>query len=175
MTLQTIYPPLRKYVNGTPSVFLAGSIEMGQAADWQALLIAQFHPEFDDVAFYNPRRSDWDSSWSQDPNSEPFNNQVNWELDMLDRADFVFFHFAGDTKAPISLLELGMQANTFNSHERVIVSVDDAYWRKGNIEIVCQRAGIQCTPWEDALRLLKLRLSKWRQQPIVRPLAQSRC
>ena len=44
---------------GDRVVFLAGSIEMGAAEDWQTRLVASL----DGVVALNPRRAAWDSSW----------------------------------------------------------------------------------------------------------------
>jgi hypothetical protein len=56
------------------SVFLAGSIEMGAAEDWQVELPKNFENE--SVTFYNPRRDEWDSSWKQEQSNPQFNHQV---------------------------------------------------------------------------------------------------
>lgn len=79
------------------------------------------------------------SSWPQDANFAPFNEQVTWELDHIDQADMVLMYFDPDTKSPITLLELGiLSANP----EKVLVCCPQGYWRKGNVDIVCQRYGI---------------------------------
>ena len=77
------------YLN-KPSVFLAGSIEMGVAEDWQAKVSAALAPL--DVLVLNPRRSNWDSSWAQTIDNPPFREQVEWELDALDAADVVLMY-----------------------------------------------------------------------------------
>ena len=48
---------------GTTSLFLAGSIEMGTAEDWQAALTTRL-ADFP-VVILNPRRDDWDATWRQ--------------------------------------------------------------------------------------------------------------
>jgi hypothetical protein len=68
----------------------------------------------------------------------PFREQVEWELDALTRADLVLMHFEPATKAPVTLLELGL----FASSGKLIVSCPDGYWRKGNVEVVCARFGV---------------------------------
>lgn len=114
-------------------VFLAGSIEMGVAEQWQDAFIARY-PH--DVFFLNPRRADWDSTW--DHNSAQFDEQVNWELDMMEIADIVVMYFDPNTKSPISMLELGLHADK----EKLIVCCPDGFWRQGNVRIVCQRNNI---------------------------------
>ena len=126
-----IKPPTNHF-NKTNNVyvFLAGSIEMGSAEPWQDEIVERFS---ENVVFYNPRRDDWDSSW--DHNSEQFNEQVNWELDMLEDADIIVMYFDPATKSPISLLELGLYARS----KKLIVCCPDGFWRKGNVRVVCER------------------------------------
>lgn len=117
-------------------VFFAGSIEMGAAEDWQAHVARGL--EDLDVTVLNPRREAWDGSWPQDADFEPFRLQVEWELAGQERADLIAFYFAPDTRAPITLLELGLAAG----RKRAVVCCPDGYWRKGNVDLVCRRFGI---------------------------------
>lgn len=112
------------------TVFLAGSIEMGKAEDWQTHL-ANF---FDDNGWnvFNPRRDDWDSSWVQDFENPQFYQQVNWELNALSQSDLIIMYFAPGTQSPISLLEMGLYADSGKLH----IVCPDGFWRKGNVEIV---------------------------------------
>lgn len=119
------------------SVFLAGSIEMGMAANWQDEFISKFEGHIRLVLF-NPRRDHWDRSWEQRQYAPKFNHQVNWELDKLEESNIIFMYFDPDTKSPISLLELGLYAD---SGKMIVVCPDDFY-RKGNVEIVCTRYGV---------------------------------
>ncbi len=114
------------------SVFLAGSIEMGKAEDWQKKL----EGICDDFGYdvLNPRRDDWDSSWTQEFDNPQFFQQVTWELDALETADLIIMYFAPNTKSPISLLELGLFANS----GKIRVICPSGFWRKGNVDIVCQ-------------------------------------
>ena len=117
-------------------VFLAGSIEMGTAEPWQERLVNEFKDT--DIRFLDPRRDDWDSSWVQEASNPQFAQQVNWELDALDYSDLIVFYFDPNTKSPITLMELGLYANS----GKVIVCCPDGFWRKGNVEIVCQRHNV---------------------------------
>ena len=117
-------------------VFLAGSIEMGTAEPWQERLVNEFKDT--DIRFLNPRRDDWDSSWVQEESNPQFAQQVNWELDALDYSDLIGFYFDPNTKSPITLMELGLYA----ASGKVIVCCPDGFWRKGNVEIVCQRHNV---------------------------------
>jgi len=120
-------------------IFLAGSIEMGTAEDWQVIVSDTFSDR-DRLVFFNPRRDDWDSSWEQKESNPEFNYQVNWELDRLTDSDIIFMYFSPETKSPISLLELGLYAG---SNKRMVVCCPDGFWRKGNVDIVCSRFNIQ--------------------------------
>lgn len=120
-----------------PTIFLAGSIEMGKARDWQKELTEAL--SILDVNILNPRRDDWDSSWIQSIDNEKFNEQVTWELDMLDKSTVIALYFDPNTKSPISLLELGLYADT----GKLVVCCPNGFWRKGNVDIVCARKNIQ--------------------------------
>lgn len=127
---------------GTKTVFLAGSIEMGTATDWQSALVARLPP---DVVALNPRREAWDASWRQSIDEPKFREQVEWELDGLERADLVAMWFAPETKSPITLLELGLFARS----GKVVVGAPEGFWRRGNIEVVCARYGVPLVAdWE---------------------------
>lgn len=140
-------------------VFLAGSIEMDNAKMWQEAAIKAL-PRFN-IDIYNPRRESWDSSWEQSLNSEYFYNQVTWELDHLDAADIVYMYFDPNTKSPISLLELGLYAPS----GKMIVCCPNEFWRKGNVDIVCQRYNIPVfTDFATSMCALKKRIEYTRSQ-----------
>jgi len=121
-----------------PQIFLAGSIEMGKAEDWQTKFTSALSDL--DVTILNPRRDDWDSSWEQNINNPQFREQVEWELDALtNRADIIAMYFAPETMSPISLLELGLLAKT----GRMAVCCPDGFWRKGNVDVVCAKYDIK--------------------------------
>ncbi len=120
-----------------PYVFLAGSIEMGVAENWQDKFTKALKK--DDVVILNPRRPDWDSSWKQSIDDPKFSEQVLWELDALDMSDVIALYFDPNTKSPISLLELGLYART----GKVVVCCPEGFWRKGNVDIVVKRYGLK--------------------------------
>lgn len=119
------------------SVFLAGSIEMGKAEDWQSKVVQHFNQnEWNlKLTFFNPRRDEWDSSWEQKQSVTQFNHQVNWEMNQLDKANIIFMNFVPETQSPISLLELG----AYGSSGKMIVCCPPGFWRKGNVDIFCTR------------------------------------
>lgn len=130
------------------SIFLGGSIEMGTAEDWQSQLTKEL-TEFD-IVLLNPRRDDWDSSWVQSIHNAQFKEQVNWELDAMDCADLIVFYFDPNTKSPITLMELGLHVQ----NSRVIVCCPDGFWRKGNVEIICDRYEVPLCNTFDELALM---------------------
>lgn len=119
-----------------PSIFLAGSIEMGKAEDWQSQVAAALSDL--DVVILNPRREAWDSSWEQSIDNPVFREQVEWELQALESATYRIFHFEPGTMSPITLMELGLFAEKGNN----IVHCPQGFWRKGNVDIVCERYGL---------------------------------
>jgi hypothetical protein len=122
-----------------PLIFLAGSIDMGESEEWQDKIAKEFNTF--SVTFLNPRRKDWDSSWKQVIEHDKFREQVEWELNGLEAADIIFLYFEEKSKAPISLLELGLFAR---SGKKLIVYCPDKFWRKGNVDIVCNKYGVVC-------------------------------
>jgi hypothetical protein len=142
------------YFRSYATVFLAGSIEMGEAEDWQTKVINSFD-EKDEVTFFNPRRASWDSSWEQAQSNPQFNHQVNWELNHLDSCDIVFMNFLPGTQSPISLLELG----AYGDHDKMIVCCPEGFWRKGNVDIFCTRHNIPLfSDFTEAIGALRTKL-----------------
>lgn len=127
------------------SIFLGGTIEMGNSDDWQteiynSLKIVDDNMGFcDNIDVFNPRRESWDSSWTQEQANPQFNGQVNWELDNIEDSDIIFFNILPDSKSPITLMEIGL----CKDRPSVIVCCPDGFYRKGNIDIVCSRYGMQ--------------------------------
>ena len=56
-------------------------------------------------------------------------------------------YFSAASKAPITLLELGLFARS----GKIVACCDDGFWRKGNVEITCARYGVLLVPTLDAL------------------------
>lgn len=109
---------------------------MGKAEPWQETLADEFKDER--AIFYNPRRPDWDSSWTQDPSEgTPFTEQVTWELSHIMKSDWVVFYFDPKTKSPVTMLELGL---CIGLRKKMIVCCPDGFWRKGNVVLSCNIA-----------------------------------
>jgi hypothetical protein len=122
----------QEYIN----VFLAGSIEMGKAKEWQKEFIQALSDK--PIRFLNPRRDDWDSSWGQTMDDANFVEQVNWELNSMEMSHIIVMVFDPNTMSPISLLELGLHAKS----KKLMVVCPDGFWKKGNVDVTCEFYGI---------------------------------
>ena len=150
--MRTILPPNEIDIqNNEFSVFLAGSIELDLAERWQDTVINDL-TSCDNLVILNPRRKDWDNSWTISIENENFKQQVYWELDGLEKADKIIMYFDPKTKSPISLLELGL----FSRSDKLMVICPDGFWRKGNIDIVCEKYNIKnVLNLKDAIKIIK--------------------
>lgn len=141
--------------NPENSLFLGGTIDMGNSHDWQQ--------EFKDFlsknltilknwTILNPRRDNWDSSWVQHIDNSQFKEQVTWELLAMELADLRIFVFLPDSKSPVTMLELGLFKD-----KPCIVYCPFEFYRSGNIHIVCETYGIKYyTDWNEFLNSFKL-------------------
>jgi hypothetical protein len=127
-----IYPPSPILVVQN-SAFLAGSIEQDKADDWQNYVIQRLDNK--NITIFNPRRKEWDSSWKEDILNPNFYEQVSWELEAQEKAELIAMYFDPNTKSPISLLELGLFAHS----GKLVVCCPHGFWKKGNVDVVCER------------------------------------
>ena len=125
-----------------PWLFLSGAIDQDRAERWQDQMVADLADLPGTVL--NPRRVAWDASWGQDLDDPRFAEQVDWELDALERADAIACWLPAGSQAPISLLELGLHAR----RGRLVVGCQPGFHRRGNVKAVCQRFGV---PHVDSL------------------------
>ena len=118
----------------TPSVlYIGGSVDGGKVPDWQSGLQRDLADA--SVLTVNPRRSDWNPSWAENEGSREFHSHVLWQLRSQQSADHVFLYFKAGSTAALALFELG-----FNAHSgKLTVCCEDGFWRKGNVELVCER------------------------------------
>lgn len=137
-TSQVIHAPSEEPPRGVKSVFLAGTTSEVDSADWRETLASSLskHP----VTIYNPYRADWDSTWREDATFAPYREQVLWELDKQAKADLVVVYFHPATQAPVSLLEFGLWAQVPG---KVIAVCPEGYWKRGNVQIVCHKLGVE--------------------------------
>lgn len=52
----------------------------------------------------------------------------------------VVVYFGKDAKAPITLLELGY---ILGKGKNVIVGCEEGFWKRGNVDIICRRSGVE--------------------------------
>jgi hypothetical protein len=68
-------------------------------------------------------------------------------------------YFSPETKSPISLLELGLHAES----DRMIVCCPPGFWRKGNVDIVCTRYNIPLfNDMESAINGLRTKINQFK-------------
>lgn len=116
------------------TLFLAGS-----TTDWRPTLIASLADQ-PQLTIYDPVRPDWDAAtWREDVTCAPFREQTEWELERQEAADVVVVYFDPGTRAPVSLLEFGLCAK---EEGKALVVCPEGYWKRGNVQVVCQRYGI---------------------------------
>ena len=138
--------PPEEYNGAAPKVFLAGSIEQGAAVEWQEQVAKTLEGRY---VVLNPRRDDWDSTWEQSRDNENFVEQVEWELRHISIADIVLFYFQAGTKSPISIGEFYFLLSHFSIGQcKMVVYVEEGFWRKGNIDVMCDIYGV---PQVDSL------------------------
>lgn len=149
---QVINAPSDESPCGIVSIFLAGTTSKVDTHDWRETLCGSLSDM--PVTIYNPYRADWDSSWREDINFPPYRQQVEWELEKQEQADIVVIYFHPATQAPISLLELGICTRVPG---KAIVTCPEGYWKRGNVQIVCRRFGIEMVDNVDSLRAAVVR------------------
>lgn len=144
---QTIFAPSREPPRGLKSVFLAGTTSRVDPTDWRETLASLLSNL--PITIYNPYRPDWDSTWREDINFTPYREQVEWELEKQDEADMVVVYFHPATQAPVSLLEFGLCARVPG---KAIVYCPEGYWKRGNVQVVCRRFGVEMVESVEGLR-----------------------
>jgi hypothetical protein len=151
--MKLITSPEKFIPDGKFTVFLAGSIEMGKAVDWQADFIDTFSQY--DLNILNPRRQLWDPDWIQSRDNLEFVSQVQWELYGLEMADLIVMYLQPGTISPVSMLELGLFART----GKLLVCCPAEFQRSGNIDIVCEQYRIRyCTDMNDFYKMAENRI-----------------
>lgn len=137
---------------GLINIFLGGSIEMGNATEWQKEVVDALSDL--PVQLLNPRRDDWDSNWKQSIDNPEFKRQVEWELNSLELSDIIIFYIDPNTKSPVTMMELGIHSK----NNKAIVFCADGFWRKGNIDVLCQFYDIkQVNSFEELIEEVRRR------------------
>lgn len=126
---------------GYATIFLAGTIDMGNSEDWQAGLVRTFSSNEGRYILYNPRRSTFTST------PEEMEYQVGWELDHLEKSQTIIMNILGSSKSPVTLLEMGL----FMRSGKLLVACEPDYYRHSNVRITCARYNV---PLYDSLTSL---------------------
>lgn len=123
------------------AVFLAGTIDDGAAKPWAHQVAAAFAGQ--PINFFDPRRDDWDVTTEKRAHNPAFRRQVEWELSHLEGCDIPFFNFVGGSLSPVTMAELGYtlasRGHAIVPRTMPVVVCPDDFWRKGNIELLCER------------------------------------
>jgi len=130
---------LEDYSNIGITFFLAGTIENGESIDWQSEL--EKYADEIGVSVFNPRRKKWNKA----ADSKEIEAQIDWELEHLEKADYIIMNILGDTKSPISLLEMGLFARS----GKLIVFCPKSFYRYDNVRVTCERYGVRLYSVED--------------------------
>ena len=149
--MKIIVAPQKIRKGKKPIIFLAGSIEMGRADDWQKDIASRL--EKYQGTLLNPRREHWGYDWKQSVKNKKFKEQLEWEFEGLNKSDYIVMYFAPDSKSPISLLELGL----FSRSHKIICCCPKKFWRRANVEFICQKFKI---PLVDSLGALINKLKR---------------
>ncbi|MNI74481.1 hypothetical protein D3C73_1305670 [compost metagenome] len=56
----------------------------------------------------------------------------------MEKVDVILLFLDANSKSPISIMELGLFADS----GKLMVCCEDGFWKKGNVDIVCKRKGI---------------------------------
>ncbi len=143
-------------------IFLAGSIENGKAEEWQRACEVALKDR--KVVLLNPRRDDYNPNAKQTIKDDYFRGQVEWELAGLERADLVIMYFQKETKAPISLLELGLFARS----NKLLICCPEGYWRKGNVDIIAAKFNIPSfNTLPELLKAVEQKLDKHERNQVL--------
>ena len=145
----TVHPHEERIENadraGRTTVFLAGTIDMGNSVDWQAQADSLFAAlPSGRFMLFNPRQEHWDAA-----NPGEMDYQVNWELEHLEQADWIIMNFLPGSQSPITLLELGLHARG----GRLLVICPPGFYRYDNVRITCGKYDVPMfATLEDAVR-----------------------
>lgn len=134
--MQVIYPD-------STTIFLAGTIDNGDSFNWQEELIELCKDL--DIVFFNPRIKNW--SGEMPPNQLEY--QIKWEQEHLDRANYIVMCLLDNSKSPISLLELGLYAQS----GKLLVFCNKDFYRYDNVRLTCHKYDIPLYPFD--LNLIK--------------------
>lgn len=139
--------------NNSLNIFLGGTIDMGLSRNWQGEFCQRLENIFGtkNVTIFNPRR---DSGTGVKPgDTADLRYQIQWELSHLDKSDIIVFNLLPESKSPITLMEIGLYAN---SDKGVFVICPESFYRYDNVFMVCSKFRIPLLhSEEDFFQIIK--------------------
>ena len=135
--LHVVTAPEKETESRKIKIFLAGTIDNADSVDWQRQLIEEMSKDdllCENVTVFNPRREFWNPNATDDELRE----QIEWELNHLEKADIIVMNILGSSKSPISLLELGLHMRT----KKLSVYCPETFYRFMNVETTCLMYGV---------------------------------
>lgn len=148
-------PSNKKPIDNSIKIFLAGTIDKDKGSeDWQHQvcdIITKTTDNKYNITIYNPRRYEF-----PDDDSSSVKTQIKWEHKHLDDADLIIMNLLEDSQSPISLMEIGMYANTGKMH----VFCKPKFWRYDNVAMVCKKYNIPLHNTNDVDEIIKLILKQ---------------
>lgn len=112
-------------------IFLGGTIDSGDSEDWQSIIANNLSHNF---VIYNPRRA----KWPKDSDVKEVEKQIRWEHEALDSSDLIIMNILPNSKSPISLMEIGMYAQS----GKLVVYCTKEFYRFTNVKMVCEKYDI---------------------------------
>ncbi len=108
-----------------PSIFLAGSMAIGDRMNWRTRAINTFEKRYH---LFDPT-----NVHHADLNDSEMSKHIKWEWEALKHSDAILFNFNAESKSPISLLELGMYIRS----EKIVVVCPKEFYQSHYIETLC--------------------------------------
>ncbi|ORY61548.1 uncharacterized protein BCR38DRAFT_440519 [Pseudomassariella vexata] len=148
--IQIIHATSRANPTYSQSVFLAGSTAKTDTADWR-IAVSDSLADLP-LTVFNPFRADWGRDWT-DLACRPYREQIEWELDMQERADVVLVYLHPVTDAPVSMLELGLCVRS----GKAVVCVPEGFRSRANVLLVCAKFEVEVVEGIEGFRGAVLR------------------
>ena len=122
---------------GDICMFLAGTIDNSESFDWQAELLEWLkdYQTEKNVIVFNPRRKEW----NKNAGKEELDEQIEWELEALSKCSYIIMNILGNSKSPITLLELGL----FHRNPGLYVFCPPEFYRYENVRVSCKKFGVK--------------------------------
>ena len=147
-------PSNKKPIDNSVKVFLAGTIDADIGSeDWQHKICKKIEDTTDNkyrITIYNPRREEF-----PDSRSSEVRKQIKWEHNHMDDADLIIMNILEDSKSPISLMELGMYAES----GKLVVFCKPGFYRYDNVQMVCKKYNVPLHNTNDINEICKLILN----------------